>query len=75
LNKDAVVKSNMDSSVEFTSRRQCTPPCYRCPPSPQPNLHLGWFSRFCTAHGRQSLYFTVGHPLSSQHCMGDLYPI
>jgi len=27
-----------------------------------PKRHLNWFSRFCTAHGRQSLYFTMGAP-------------
>ena len=28
----------------------------------QPKRHLDWFSHFCTAHGRASLYFTVGRP-------------
>ena len=27
-----------------------------------PKWHLDWFSWFCTAHGRQSLYFTMGRP-------------
>ena len=29
-------------------------------PNPQPKRHLDRFSRFCTAHGRVSLYFTIG---------------
>jgi len=29
-------------------------------PSPQPKRHLNQFGHFCTAHGRRSLYFTVG---------------
>jgi len=33
-------------------------------PSPHPKRHLDRFSRFCTAHGRESLYFTMGRPLS-----------
>jgi len=31
-------------------------------PSPQPKRQIDRFSRFCTAHGRKSLYFTVGNP-------------
>jgi len=26
------------------------------------------FSRFCKDHGRESLYFTMGHPFPSQNC-------
>ena len=33
--------------------------------SPHPKWHLDWFSRFCTAHGRESLYFTTGRHFSS----------
>jgi len=33
-------------------------------PSPCPKLHLDWFSRFCTARGIVSLYFTMGRPFS-----------
>jgi len=33
----------------------------------QPKRHLDRFSRFCTAHSRASLYFTVGHPFP-QNC-------
>jgi len=29
-------------------------------PSPYPKWHLDRFSCFCTAHGRESLYFTTG---------------
>jgi len=30
-------------------------------PSPHPKQHLEWFGCFCTAHGREFLYFTMGH--------------
>ena len=39
----------------------CTP--YVLPwthPSPHPKRHVDRFSRFCTAHDRRSLYFTMG---------------
>ena len=32
-------------------------------PSPNPKRHLDRFTCFCTAYGRASLYFTMGHPL------------
>jgi len=28
-------------------------------PSPRPKRQIDWFSRFCTAHGRKSMYFTM----------------
>jgi len=31
-------------------------------PSPQPKQQVSWLSCFCTAHGRKSLYFTIGTP-------------
>jgi len=31
-------------------------------PSLQPKWQIDRFSRFCTAHGRKSLYFTMGYP-------------
>ena len=31
-------------------------------PSPQPKWQIDRFSRFCTAHGRKSLYLTMGDP-------------
>ena len=31
-------------------------------PNPQPTRQIDWFSRFSTAHGRKSLYFTMGRP-------------
>jgi len=31
-------------------------------PSPQPKRSIDRFSHFCTAHGRKSLYFTMGAP-------------
>jgi len=36
------------------------PPCNH--PSPQAKHHLNWLSCFCAAHGKQSLYFTMGRP-------------
>ena len=38
-------------------------------PSPNPKLRLDRFSRFCTAHGRESLYFTTSRffPLKLAH--------
>jgi len=31
-------------------------------PSPEPKRQIDRFSRFCTAHGRKCLYFTMGDP-------------
>ena len=36
-------------------------------PTQHPKLHFDRFSRFCTAHGRESLYFTMGRPFSHQN--------
>jgi len=36
-------------------------------PSPQPKRQIDQFSRFCTAHGRKSIYFTNGRPFL-QNC-------
>jgi len=36
-------------------------------PSPQPKRQVDWLSHFCTAHGRKSLYFTMGAPFP-QNC-------
>jgi len=40
--------------------------------------HLDWFSRFCTAHGRQSRYFTIcchfPPPQNSPNAWGNLDP-
>jgi len=33
-------------------------------PSPQPKRQINRFSCFCTAHGRKSLYFTMGNRFS-----------
>jgi len=35
--------------------------------SPQPKQQINRFSRFCTVHGRKSLYFTMGAPIH-QNC-------
>jgi len=37
-------------------------------PSPYPKRYLDRFSHFCTAHGRRSLYFTLGCLFSRQNC-------
>jgi len=44
--------------------------------NPKSKRHLDRFSRFCTAHGRTSLYFTMGCPFPSKLplAMGDLHP-
>jgi len=56
----------MDRSIMFARWRQCAPPTNTCflgpTPSPYPKRHLERFSRFCTTHGRESLYFTMGCP-------------
>ena len=33
-----------------------------------PKQHLDWFIRFLTAHGKRSLYFTIGRPFPPQNC-------
>jgi len=33
-------------------------------PSPHPKRQIDQFSHFCTAHGRKSLYFTIGDPFA-----------
>jgi len=45
-------------------------------PSPNPERHLDQLSRFCTALGRDSLYFTMGRPFPLKIAlhMGDLDP-
>jgi len=54
--------------------RQCSPQpntCFLGPPdsqSPPPKRQLDRFSRFCTAHCRQSPYFTTGRPFLPQNC-------
>jgi len=42
--------------------------------SPHPKWHVDQFSCFCTAHSRESLYFTMGSPFPPQNCpfaLGD----
>ena len=36
--------------------------------SPKPKRQIDRFSRFCTHHGRKSLYFTMGAPIIHQNC-------
>jgi len=71
-----------DVSIIFARLRQCARSLgdigatYRirlnlCLPlahtSPQPKRQINQFSHFCTAHGRKSLYFTMGAPFP-QNC-------
>jgi len=55
----------MDGTIVFAKWCQCATPsntCFRGPTqSPCQTLYLNWFSHICTAHGRESLYFTMGH--------------
>jgi len=64
--------------------RICTPPPSNAgslgPPNLHPKRHLGRLSRFCTAHGIKSLYFTMGAPFPLKTTpaplpMGHLDPI
>jgi len=72
----------MDSSIIFTRLLQCAlwledigatwgiwlNLSFLWPtPCPQPKRQIDQFSRFCTAHGRWSLYFTMGASLP-QNC-------
>jgi len=70
----------------FNRTRQVSPVCtsnlilYMLPlvhPSPHRKRHLDPFSRFCTAHGKVSVYFTMDCPFRPQNCtfvLGDLDP-
>ena len=44
-------------------------------PCPHPKRHVDWFSRFCAAHGRESVYFTKGRtfPLKIAHSHGRIW--
>jgi len=60
---------------QFSGIRQVAPVCtgtlYMLPwatLSPNPKLHLDWFSSFCTAHSTAFLYFTKGRPFPDQNC-------
>jgi len=70
---------HMDGSVVFARFHQCAPHLIHASlahPNPQPKQHLDRFSHFCTAHGRASVYFTMGRPSPSKLTipMGDLDP-
>jgi len=43
-------------------------------PSPKPKRQIDRFSRFCTAHVRKSLYFTIGVSLLQSLSMGESGP-
>jgi len=60
-----------DGSVVFARWRQCAPNLTfgsLVPPDPRAERCLDRFSRFCTVHRTESLYFTMGHPLPPQSC-------
>jgi len=70
--QQAALPPHMDSSTVFARLCQSAPHLIHASlgplDRPNPKQHLNRFSHFCTAHDRQSLYFTMGHPFSSQNC-------
>jgi len=61
----------MDGAVVFNRWRQCALPpdvFTWAHPSTNPKRHLDRFSRFCTARGRASLYFTMDCQFPPQNC-------
>ena len=70
-----------NGSIVFARCHQCALPwghigatwrirlnlCFLWPTSPQLKQQIDRFSRFCTAHGRKSLYFATGAPFP-QNC-------
>jgi len=69
----------VDGSVVFARLRQCALHLTHASlghPRPYPKRHLDRFSRFCTSHGRESLYFTLGRsfPLKIAPSHGESGP-
>jgi len=69
----------MDGSIVFARWRQCAPHLTHASmghPGPYPKWHLNRFSDCCTAHSRESLYFTMGRlfPLKIAHLHGGSEP-
>jgi len=67
----------MYGSIVFARLYQCDPIQHVLPWAhlrSHPKYHLNRFSCFCTAHGRRSLYLTMGRPFPSKlpHCVGEL---
>ena len=62
----------MNGSVVFAKWRQCVHTSNACFLGPITRVHvpngIDRFSCFCSAHGRHSLYFTMGHPFPPQNC-------
>jgi len=59
------------SRFKYIDRRTCWSMSWagRCPLKITPSCVKIQFSRFfCTADGRKSLYFTIGHPFLPQNC-------
>ena len=61
----------MDGSIIYSRWRHCVPhlimhDCSHL--SPHPKWHLDRFSRFCIAHGKESLYFTMGRHFPLKNC-------
>jgi len=56
-----------DDSNVFARWHQCATPSNTVPRTHQTQhhkLHLNQYSHFCTAHGKEFLYFTIGHSFS-----------
>ena len=66
-------RRHTDGSIEFAKLRQCASLSSIWFPGPprstqRPKLHLDPFSRFCTTHGRGSLYSTMRRLFPPQNC-------
>jgi len=57
------VDANVHVHLKHTSLSQ---------PESIPKKHLDWFSLFCTAHSKDSLYCTMGAPFPSELLLGVL---
>jgi len=70
--KKAASSPQMDGSIVFARLHQCalhvTHASLDPPELTSQTTSLDQFSRFCTAHDRVSLYFTMGRPFPPQNC-------
>jgi len=70
IRQKAASLPHMDGAVVFNRLQQYAAPtkntCFHGPTQvPDPIWHLSRLSRFCTAHDRTSLYFTMDRPSPS----------